>query len=71
MPYVSFNSSSFEAADDPITELNAGVNYFVNGHHAKITAEYHLISKDYRESAIMLNSQENLSQFRLQLHIFL
>jgi len=71
LPYVSVNNSSFEAADDPVTELNIGANYFVNGHNAKITAEYHLINKDYREGAMSLGGQENLSQIRLQLHIFL
>lgn len=71
MPYVSVNNSSFEAADDPVMELNAGLNYYINGHNAKITAEYHLISKDYREGAIVPGVQDNLSQIRLQLHIFL
>lgn len=71
MPYVSVNNSSFEAADDPVMELNAGLNYYVNGHNAKITAEYHLINKDYREGAIVPGVQDNLSQIRVQLHIFL
>jgi len=71
MPYVSVNNSSFEAADDPVMEFNAGLNYYINGHNAKITAEYHLINKDYREGAISLGGTESLSQLRVQLHIFL
>jgi len=69
--YASINNSSFEAANDPLMELNIGLNYYVNGHNAKITAEYHLINKDYREGAIIPGVQDNLSQIRLQLHIFL
>jgi len=71
MPYVSVNNSSFEAVADPIMELNAGFNYFINGHNAKLTAEYHLINKDYREGAITVGGTESLSQIRVQLHIFL
>ena len=69
--YAAVNSSSFEAADDPLMELNIGLNYYINGHNAKVTAEYHLVNKDYREGAITPGVQDNLSQIRLQLHIFL
>jgi len=69
--YVSVNNSSFEAADDPLTEFNIGMNYYINGHNAKVTAEYHLINKDYREGRIIPGVQDNISEIRLQLHIFL
>lgn len=71
MPYVAFSNADFEGADDPITGFDLGVNYFINGHFAKVTAEYHYIGKDYREGAISFAGEDNLSQVRVQLHIFL
>jgi hypothetical protein len=73
MPYVAYSTANFDGAEDPISGLDIGVNYFINGHFAKVTAEYHMISKDYREGAISFdpNGTDNLTQFRLQLHIFL
>lgn len=71
MPYVAFSNSSYEGAPDPIQALDVGVNYFINGHNAKVTAEFHSISKDYREGGLTPGAIENLTQFRLQLHIFL
>ena len=71
MPYVAFSNSNYEGANDAIEALDVGVNYFINGHNAKITAEYHRISKDFREGGLSLGGIENLTQLRLQLHIFL
>lgn len=71
MPYVAFSNSDYEGATDAISAFDIGVNYYVNGHHAKITAEYHAISKDYRESSMSVGGLDNLTQFRLQLHVFI
>jgi len=71
MPYVSSSTSLYEGADDTIGALNVGLNYYVNGHFCKITAEYHGIFNDYREGSMTLGGQDTNSQFRLQLHIFL
>ncbi len=40
MPYVTVTNKKFEALADPSTQYGLGLNYFVNGHHAKITLEY-------------------------------
>lgn len=71
MPYVAFSNSNYEGAEDAIGAFDIGVNYFINGHHCKVTAEYHTISNDFREGALTLGGVESLSQFRLQLHVFL
>lgn len=71
MPYVAYSSSNYEGAEDAITALDIGVNYFVNGHNAKVTAEYHKISNDFREGAINLGAQNDLTQLRVQFHFFL
>ncbi len=70
MPYVGFNYGSYQGYDDPVTALNVGMNYFINGHFAKVTMEYHRIAGDVREGAIATQA-DALSQIRLQLHIFL
>lgn len=71
MPYVAYSTSSYDGAVDNINALDIGVNYFINGHNCKVTAEYHTISNDFREGGISLGGVETLSQFRLQLHVFL
>ena len=71
MPYVTLSNANYEGAQDALGSMDIGVNYYVNGHHAKITAEYHTIRNDFREAGLTLGGQENLSQFRLQLHVFL
>lgn len=70
MPCAAYSNSSYEGAPDAIGALDIGINYFINGHNAKITAEYHTISKDYREGGLALGATGNLSQLRLQLHLF-
>lgn len=66
MPYAAYQHSNYQGVSDPATGLDLGLNYFLNGHHAKLTLEYHQISNDQRESA-----SGDLSQVRLQAHIFL
>ncbi len=68
MPYVSFQNNNFEGLDNNISALNAGVNYFINGHNAKLTLEYHGINNDIRESPA---TGGDVQQIRFQAHIFL
>ncbi len=39
-PYAAFNTANFDAFDNMGNSLRAGLNMFINGHHAKITLEY-------------------------------
>ena len=64
MPYLSYNSQNLDFTPDNSNELGIGLNYFINGHFAKITAEYTTGSK----GAI---GAESTNIFRLQTHIFL
>ena len=68
MPYIAYQTGDYEALEDNISSLDVGVNYYVNGHHAKITLEYHTIRGDYRESP---GTDGDVTQWRLQTHIFL
>lgn len=65
MPYLSAQLGDYEGFDDNMSSLNAGVNYFINGHNAKLTLEYHRISRD------LTPTRNNVSQIRMQAHIFL
>ena len=64
MPYMKFNSQSLDFTPDNANEFGIGVNYFINGHFAKITAEY-LSGKSGAMGA------ENRNVFTIQMHIFL
>jgi len=64
MPYIAFNQGNYEGHDDPTTAIDAGVNYFINGHNAKLTLEYHSIMNQ-------VSSGTDVSQMRLQMHFFL
>ncbi len=70
MPYAAFNFGSYQGYEDPVTAIDVGVNYYINGHNAKVTLEYHRIAGDVREGAIA-TQDDGLSQIRLQMHIFL
>ncbi len=63
MPYVAFQSAQYEGfPDHSPSALDIGLNYFILGHNAKLTLEYHRIADDPREE---------IQQLRLQAHIFL
>lgn len=70
MPYLAVNSSHFDGLTRSITAVDAGVNYFLREHHAKLTLEYHRIDGDIREASIMTPNDAQ-SQIRLQMQIFL
>ena len=67
MPYIAYQSGSYEALQDNITALDVGVNYYVNGHFAKVTLEYHTIRGDYRDAP---TTSGDVTLWRLQIHIF-
>ncbi|MEM6398062.1 MAG: porin [Bacteroidota bacterium] len=65
MPYVAYQLGNYEGFDDNMNSLNAGVNYFINGHNAKLTLEYHSITRD------LTFARGDVRQIRMQAHIFL
>lgn len=68
MPYIAYQSGSYDALEDNISSLDIGVNYYVGGHNAKITLEYHTIRGDFRDAP---STDGDVTQWRLQTHIFL
>ncbi|MEO1253448.1 MAG: hypothetical protein AAFY41_01000 [Bacteroidota bacterium] len=68
MPYIAYQNGNYEALEDNISSFDFGVNYYVDGHNAKITLEYHTIQNDYRDAP---TTDGDVSRIRLQTHIFL
>lgn len=64
MPYVTYNSANLDFSPNNSNEFGLGLNYFVNGHFAKITAEFTTGSRGSIGA-------ERTNIFRLQTHIFL
>ncbi len=55
-PYITYSQSSLDAyededkyADSSVTTTGLGVNYFISGHNAKISAEYKTISNPNKD----------------------
>jgi hypothetical protein len=64
MPYIKYNTQSLDFTPNNANEFGVGLNYFINGHFAKITAEF-LTGKSG------LTGAENRNVFSIQTHIFL
>ncbi len=63
MPYIAFQAANYEGLPDhKPSAFDVGLNYYILGHNAKLTLEYHKISDDPRETT---------SQIRLQAQVFL
>lgn len=64
MPYVSFSNQALSHTPNSTMDMSLGLNWFINGHSAKITAEY-------STGKTGLQGAETNNIFRLQTHIFL
>lgn len=72
MPYATLTHKDFERLADPSTQFGLGMNWFITGHNAKITAEY-ATRPIYKANATTGAIERNGSagQFTIQSHIFL
>ncbi len=68
MPYVAYQIGNYDGREEATTALDAGVNYYINNHHAKVTLEYHSINNRVGNGAF---NGSDVSQLRLQMHFFL
>ena len=67
MPYVTFTYKDFEALQESSSQFDLGMNYFINGHHAKITLQY-----SNRPIYELDGTRDgSAGEFILQTHIFL
>jgi len=69
-PYVGFTARTYEAfsdTDKPTgTGINVGFNWFMNGHHSKLTLEFHGVTRGGD-----VNGLQDNNQIRFQAMIFL
>ena len=66
MPYVTFSNQNFEAFQEAGNNVNLGVNWFINGHNAKITLQYQSSLSNYSGP-----QPDRVNGAVLQTHIFL
>ena len=73
MPYVALQSADYEGYDDNIQGFDLGLNYFINGHHAKLTLEYHAVLNDPREGGLdpITGAPQDVKVVRLQAQVAL
>lgn len=67
MPYVTYTCKNFEYLQSASSQFDLGLNYFINGHNAKITAQYSQRPL-YNQSLAKVGTA---GEFTLQTHIFL
>ncbi|MFN3850591.1 MAG: porin [Spirosomataceae bacterium] len=65
-PFVAFTSKNFDALPKTVSNFDAGVNWLIDGHHAKITTQYSL-----RPELTMTGSAKKYGEFIAQLQIYL
>ncbi len=72
MPYATFTYKDFERLADPSTQFGLGLNWFITGHNAKITAEY-ATRPIYKANITngLIERSGSAGQFTIQTHIFL
>ncbi|MEM8893295.1 MAG: hypothetical protein AAGC88_01885, partial [Bacteroidota bacterium] len=71
MPYVTYQNGAYEALNDNLSSLDVGFNYYVMGHSAKISLEYHSINNFRFEGGVEADgTPAGLGQIRAQAHIF-
>jgi hypothetical protein len=71
MPYATFTYKKFDRLADPSTQGAFGVNWFINGHQAKITAELSTRPIYKADAAGLIKTNGSASQFTIQTHLFL
>lgn len=64
-PYIGYSWKDYEAFDNSGSQINAGFNWFINGHHAKLTLEYMGTQAPTNDDPTFVN------QVRFQAHVFL
>lgn len=65
-PFAAYTFKDFEALDTNISNFDIGANFFIDGHHAKITTQY-----SSRPLVLNNNDKTSKGEFILQLQIYL
>lgn len=71
MPYVIYQNGAYEALNENLNAMDIGLNYYVMGHSAKISLEYHGVNNFGAEGGRDQNGMPiGVGQIRAQAHIF-
>lgn len=73
MPYMTVTNKNFDRLGKSSTQMGLGVNWFIVGHQAKISAELSTrpVYKTDATSATGISRNGSASQFTIQTHLFL
>ena len=76
MPYFAFQFSNLEATDDPMLLFEGGLNWFLEGHHAKVTMAFRnrpifVRNVDMTQNLDEIVEDGRASEFIIQTMIFL
>ena len=71
MPYATLTHKKFDRLAEGSTQGAVGVNWFINGHNAKITAELATRPIYKADAAGLIKTNGSASQFTIQTHLFL
>ncbi|MCB0581861.1 MAG: hypothetical protein KDD10_21455 [Phaeodactylibacter sp.] len=73
MPYMALQSANYEGLNENIQAVDFGLNYFISGHNAKLTLEYHSVFNDPREGGgdPVTGAPNDVKVIRLQAQVFL
>ena len=71
MPYVSYRWSDYEKLNDPFNIYNAGVNWLINKHQAKISVNYEMRPVFKRQPNGDINNTSQASSVWLQYQVSL
>lgn len=66
-PFTAFTYKNFDALPKAVTNIDLGINWLIDGHHAKITTQYSLRP----EVQTSTSKQKHLGEFIAQLQIYL
>lgn len=71
MPYITYQNAAYEALNKKLSAIDVGFNYYVMGHSAKISLEYHGVSNFAAEGGRdAAGLPIGVGQVRAQAHIF-
>ena len=72
-PYVGFQIGLYDGLNSDVWSLNAGLNFLIVKHHAKVTLEWHQIENQISGAAENTEEEgrDDVNQIRVQAHFFI
>lgn len=70
MPYIAYAYKDLESVDEASHSFDMGTNLLLNGHNAKITAQYSQRPLYFEQDGLLL-VKDHKGEFTIQFHVFL